>query len=195
MSLLGSRRWLVLALLVGGAAAVVAFLVARPSEAEWNHDPGTLEALSDSRLSIRPAEGGHDQRWMSREELHAKYPDPIELPGVMPGGYRLFFITLLESGHRANPHGANWLTTRYVSDEDPWEIRFNQTPDEDVDPLVRTAEVRVRDVQGWFGSRTEPIRYDWIQWTRCGRFNELAPGQLSKDDLIRIAESVGPEEC
>jgi hypothetical protein len=197
MSLRAPRHPALVALLVGGAAiAVVAFLVARPTDAKWAN-PGNLEGLSESRLVIRPAEGGHDQRWMSFEELHAKYPGSIELPGVMPEGYSLFTIDLWESGHRVNPSGENWLLARYVSDDDPWEIRFNQTPDESIEPLGEGQEVRVRDARGAFGTRTDPIRYDWLWWIRCGRFFELqsAPGQLSTADLIRIAESVGPEEC
>jgi hypothetical protein len=186
-----------LAALLAGAAAVVAFLVARPSESAWNHNPGTREELSENNLSILPAEGGHDQRWISFEELHAKYPAPIELPRLMPEGYSLFFVTLLASGHRANPSGENWLTARYVSEEDPWEIRFNQTPGESTDGLTGGEGVRVRDSRGFYGTRVEPARHDWLWWVACGSLYELqsAPDQLSKHDLIRIAESVGPEEC
>jgi hypothetical protein len=170
-----SRRVLVVAALLGiaAAAAVVAFLVARPSSsAQWG-DPGGLDGFSEDRLTIHPAEGGHDQRWMSFEELHTKFPGSIELPSVMPASYQLFFIDLLESGHRSNPSPENWLSARYVIDDANAEIRFNQSRGDNLGTFEGAEEVRVHGGSGLYGTRTEPAQYDRLWWQRCGRTFEL----------------------
>ncbi len=158
---------------------------------------GSAHEGTSAQLWIRPGDGLHDQRLTTLDELHAKYPLPVELPQMMPDGYRLIAVYLIETGHRANPSGPSWLRAQYSTGENTSEIYFNQqTTGDNVDPLEGGEETRVDGARAFSGTRTEPL-YDWLRWSRCGRLFELqsAPGQFSSADRIRIAESVGHEGC
>lgn len=191
---------------LGGAVAVVALLVGMgllvvqpwASEANWSAAPGTAEGLDPTHFTMHPNDDSNGQRWMSAEELHANYPLSIELPREMPPGYRLFWIDLFEFRQGANAVAENWLSARYVSDDEVPEIIFNQSPGHERGSFEGAETVRVGDVEALYGTRGEPYMYDRLWWSRCGRRYDLQghpPGAFSQADLIRIAASVGPEEC
>jgi hypothetical protein len=195
---------------VGAALLAFVLAVALPvgePDAEWAAPTGDLESLSDDRFWIRPADGLHDQRQMTLDELRGNYPYEIELPRTMPEGYSLFLVTLTEAGWRDTALDRSWLELRFLRGTDEAsDIYFLQAQGDSFgelgDAAVEASEVSVHGERALYVTKVrlpsglEP--YERLMWARCGRLYELHPSwnaDMSWDDLIRIAESTGPEDC
>ncbi len=184
------------ALLVAVAAGWL--LIPHSSVREWTNDPGSFDRLAPDALWTRPADGLNDRRLITREELRSQYPFEVELPSTMPPGYRLLTVTFIEAGHPANPQPPSWLSAQYAVVDGGPDIRVNQAAGENLPSTAGAEQTHVRDAPAFYSERTvEGLRFDWLYWVRCGRTFAVQSngGAFSRAELVRIAESIGPEDC
>lgn len=163
----------------------------------WTRHDDDLDTLTGIALTLHPSDGSNDQRSTTLDELRSRYPLAIELPHLLPEGYQLFAIDYIEAGHRANPRGPSVLRIGYAA-SDGDEIAFMQSAGDQMAEGDGAEAISVRGVPGQYWVRPEPVPLDWVVWARCGRVFSVSTsplGGLSRDDLVSIAESVGPEEC
>lgn len=194
---LSTGRLLIAAALlgIGAAVMVVAVVLARPGETAWADQPRTVDLVDPLKLWIRRSDGSSQQQ-PTVAELDSKLPFTVELPGSLPEDYELYDINLVEAGSRANPKGPDALSVRYAGDLA--SLTFNQATGSSFGEVDGAGEVRVGDARGIHYTWTEPVSSEWLVWTRCNRVFSMwsvPEDKLSTADLVRIAESVGPEAC
>lgn len=186
---------LTLGLIVAGLVAAAAVLVVRPWESGGSR---SRPDFAGAELAIQG--GSHtERRVVSPDELIAAYPLPIQLPAHVPDGYSLSSVTYLEP-----PPGldrlsfANSLQATYRGSGSAF-ISLEERPGSGIGTTdVPTEPVVVRGSEGWYHLMDRAEGTEQLSWSRCGRVFMLSSGPrgvVSKDELLRVAESVGPDAC
>lgn len=115
----------------------------------------------------------------------------------MPEDYEIAAIDLVEAGHRLlEADSPNTLSVHYGGDLAA--LTFNQRSGDSFRDVEGADEVRVNEVRGQHYRWTEPVSSEWLVWARCDRVFSIwsvPEDKLSTAELVRIAESVGPEAC
>lgn len=174
------------------AAAVL--LLARP----WESDGGASGApdFGDAELVLQDSD--NKRRPATAEELVA-FPLPIQLPADVPNGYRLAMVTRFEGPPGIDRFSfANNLLAVYRG-AGAAALSLEQRPGSGVGSTdFPTEPVQVRGTEGWHVTIDRAEGVQQLVWSRCGRVFTLTSSPrdaLTKQELLRVAESIGPDGC
>ncbi len=192
--LAGGRARLIAIAVVLGVAVVAAVLVWAP----WSssNDPNAVD-FGDAQLLLQDSD--NQRTPTTTGQLIEAFPLPIRQPAYVPDGYELANVTFFQA-----PPGldrltfANNLMARYQG-PDSSGLSFSQRPGFGVGIADGPSEdVTVLGTQGQYIELDRAEGVQTLTWARCRRvfiLDSFPLKALSKDDLVRIAESIGPEEC
>jgi hypothetical protein len=168
----------------------------------WAGDPRGpfgLDSLDETSMS-RFKGGATSGMPMTRAELDSLYPFTIEFPNVMPDDYVLGGVSIFTAPNPQLPAGVPVrLLLMFGSEARSAQLQLFQSPGGRLGPaeageqLVVQHQVLPHDASG-----RPSLERAWVTWERCGRqfgLSSLPSDALTEAELVRIAESVGPEEC
>jgi hypothetical protein len=187
--------------IVRGAVAIVALvvgvllLVVQP----WGSEDKSGSSAPDfggAELSIQ-GKSHTDVRRVGGNELMEAFPLPIQLPAYVPDGYHLANVRFFEPPAGLDRlSGANHLMAVYQKGDAA--IRLSQSPGFDVRMDAATEQLPIRGVEADYAAVDRAEGAQILTWARCRRIFELQRSPedaLSKGELVRITESIGPEQC
>lgn len=174
-------------------AAVVVVVQPWSSEGE-----SSAPDFGSGELMIQDSDNNREV--VSPEQLIEAFPLPIKLPEYIPAGYELANVTFHQPPPGLDPLTfGNSLVARYQNPTEPGGLMFTQRPGSGLGTTdVPTEAVSVLGTEGQYIELDRAEGIQTLIWSRCARVFMLdsSPlGALSRENLVRVAESVGPEGC